>query len=261
MKCDRKRISYYLDGELSVAERVELDMHLRSCATCQATLREYRQIRMGIRSLPARGMPGTVRDRVLAQVRDSAPRARPARAQSWFRAVLPAVASLVVMIAAIFLLRGPARGPALESSFPQPGAQGVSTALRIELDFTEAVDGESARVSLQPSVEILTEWRDGRLIIVPLRELAPNTLYTVRVEGARSADGAEARGPLEVQFRTGSAAPSVRPRANDATLAGPARPAPAGEGNFRVAAVPTPVPSPSPSATAEETPTPAPVVP
>jgi len=261
VKCDRKRISYYLDGELSAAARAELELHLRSCATCQATLRQYRQIRMSIRALPVQPMPAPVRHRVLARVRESAPRARAGPAQSWFRAVLPAVASLVVMIAAVFLLRGPARGPALESSFPQPGAQGVSTALRIELDFTEPVDGESARVSLQPSVEILTEWRDGRLIIVPLRELEPDTLYTVRVEGARSADGTEARGPLEVQFRTGSAAPRVRPRASDSTLAGPARPAPAGEDNFRVAAVPTPVPTPSPSATAGETPTPASVVP
>lgn len=38
------RLSEYLDGELSAAERRELEAHVETCATCSATLAELRQV-------------------------------------------------------------------------------------------------------------------------------------------------------------------------------------------------------------------------
>lgn len=48
------RLSEYLDGELSDAERVELEEHLRRCDTCIATLRDLRSVVARARALEDR---------------------------------------------------------------------------------------------------------------------------------------------------------------------------------------------------------------
>ena len=46
------RLSEYLDGELSSAERADIDAHLHSCATCPTILQELRAVKEQAASLP-----------------------------------------------------------------------------------------------------------------------------------------------------------------------------------------------------------------
>src|SRR5262249_26291427 len=48
------RLSDYLDGELTPAERRELETHLESCSACATTLAELREVVARAASLPAR---------------------------------------------------------------------------------------------------------------------------------------------------------------------------------------------------------------
>ena len=52
MTCDRRRLSFYRDGQLSVAERYEVDCHLTQCAQCTDDLRSLMRLAQTIRSLP-----------------------------------------------------------------------------------------------------------------------------------------------------------------------------------------------------------------
>ena len=52
------RLSEYLDGELTDAERSALERHLDACPSCAATLAELSRVRERARGLP-RHMPGT----------------------------------------------------------------------------------------------------------------------------------------------------------------------------------------------------------
>ncbi len=53
----RERLSAYLDGEATPAERYALDAHLSDCAQCQRELAELRQTRELVRALPAPPLP------------------------------------------------------------------------------------------------------------------------------------------------------------------------------------------------------------
>ena len=53
----RERLSAYLDGELSDAERVALEAHLPTCEQCQGELAALRQTRALLRALPAPALP------------------------------------------------------------------------------------------------------------------------------------------------------------------------------------------------------------
>jgi len=52
MICDRRRLSFYRDGQLSVAERYEVDCHLAQCAECTTELRGLMRLAQTIRSMP-----------------------------------------------------------------------------------------------------------------------------------------------------------------------------------------------------------------
>jgi len=52
------KLSDYLDGELSDAERAAVDAHVASCPSCAATLRDLEQVVERARSLPARPPEG-----------------------------------------------------------------------------------------------------------------------------------------------------------------------------------------------------------
>ena len=68
-----ERLSPYMDGELSPAERAQVDAHLRGCAACAGHLEELRAVEAAARALPLQvppgyfeSFPGRVRDRVAA---------------------------------------------------------------------------------------------------------------------------------------------------------------------------------------------------
>ncbi|MGH2514277.1 MAG: anti-sigma factor family protein, partial [Ktedonobacterales bacterium] len=53
----REQLSTYLDGELSDAERKQVEAHLVTCAECQRELAELRQVRKLLRALPTPDLP------------------------------------------------------------------------------------------------------------------------------------------------------------------------------------------------------------
>jgi anti-sigma factor RsiW len=69
--CDRRRISYYLDGELSPDERSALLEHLRDCETCAAALSAYRAIGRRIRRDSDPILPAEVAERLRRRARSS----------------------------------------------------------------------------------------------------------------------------------------------------------------------------------------------
>lgn len=53
-------ISAYLDGELTVAEHVDLQRHLSACGSCALEIEEIQQVRSAVRSLPVLELPAGV---------------------------------------------------------------------------------------------------------------------------------------------------------------------------------------------------------
>ncbi len=53
-ECDKFRMQFtdYLDGELPVAERTELEAHLAICESCAETLRQIRIIQQSLQNVP-----------------------------------------------------------------------------------------------------------------------------------------------------------------------------------------------------------------
>jgi anti-sigma factor RsiW len=47
------RLSAYMDGELTAAERAAVEQHLAACSTCAATLRDLQLISQAVRGFPA----------------------------------------------------------------------------------------------------------------------------------------------------------------------------------------------------------------
>jgi anti-sigma factor RsiW len=58
-------LSAYLDGELTPAERDQVDAHLESCPACRADLDEERDVRSAVRGLPAVDPPFGFYERIL----------------------------------------------------------------------------------------------------------------------------------------------------------------------------------------------------
>lgn len=94
----RERLSAYLDGELSPAERDELDAHLRDCEQCQRELAALRQTRALLRALPTPALP---RDFSLPEQPVIAARRRAAPA--WARPA-QAIGTIAAMIGLAFLI-------------------------------------------------------------------------------------------------------------------------------------------------------------
>jgi len=79
------RLSAFLDGELSAAERAEVQGHLRECAACTRELEELGAVDAFARELPVEApagyfdeLPGRVRARVRAHSGSQIPGRRPA---------------------------------------------------------------------------------------------------------------------------------------------------------------------------------------
>jgi hypothetical protein len=94
----RERLSAYLDGEVSPAERAELDAHMRDCEPCQRELAALRQTRALLRTLPTPALP---RDFSLPEQPVVAARSRAAPA--WARPA-QAIGTIAAMIGLAFLI-------------------------------------------------------------------------------------------------------------------------------------------------------------
>jgi anti-sigma-K factor RskA len=114
----------YVLGELTDAEKQELERHLESCATCRENLDDVRYVH-GTLKTAVGGPPPELKEWVLARVRAEARQSPTAGWKAW----LPAAAA-VLLIAAVLgfgLLRmvsGPSDGLALTSTSAAPQAGG-----------------------------------------------------------------------------------------------------------------------------------------
>jgi negative regulator of sigma E activity len=130
---ERERLSAYLDGELTAAERAEVEAHLAACAACAALLATMGEVDDVARELPVEApsgyfdsFPGRVRARIATE---GAPPARPARPRAHRR--LPAwtwAAAAALLLAVITPMTIPnlmrARIPASDAPVAQaPAAQ------------------------------------------------------------------------------------------------------------------------------------------
>src|ERR1700738_1308793 len=122
------RFEDYLDATLPASERLELDKHLRTCASCKSELIKLRSLRSLLAELPAESAaPGALDAILRAAVRPAASR-RGSRWQDprWFA---PGLATAAVLLIAL----GVRLGMVLPGAKPV-GAEVVLTAQPVLLD-------------------------------------------------------------------------------------------------------------------------------
>lgn len=87
--CDPVRVTGYVDGALSPADRLEVEAHLPSCVECRAQAEAERKVAAAVRALPAPPLPHGLASRVRRRSR------RPAtlRRRVW----VPSVAALLAV--------------------------------------------------------------------------------------------------------------------------------------------------------------------
>jgi hypothetical protein len=104
----REQLSAYIDGELSAAERAELERHIAGCAECQEALGELRQVHDLLAALPAPkarsfALPLDTRQdarppvRLLEQARPPQPALRGARLTQWAGALAATIGLFLLL--------------------------------------------------------------------------------------------------------------------------------------------------------------------
>ena len=102
MSCADLRLDEYLDGELDVPVRAEVERHLASCAACRGVLEESRRLEsLLLKSAPAGAAPDS--DRFVQVIRS-----RSRRRWGWGSAAAAAVMLGVLSIVLSSLPRGTA---------------------------------------------------------------------------------------------------------------------------------------------------------
>ena len=123
MRCDRRLLSFYRDGELTPDQKWEVDAHLRECADCTATLRGYQRLGQTVRSMPIQSVPpaltGELRQK-LAGRRQTRRSALPLGTA--VRAAAPAFAAAAVAVAVLVLIRPGAGEPRQAPAVAAPPA-------------------------------------------------------------------------------------------------------------------------------------------
>ena len=124
-----ERMSAALDGELSAAERRELDAHLAECPRCAALFRELAEQSAALRSLECEAPEG-LRDRIMAGLpgrEGAAPLRRPDR-RRW--AGIAACAALVIAIGGAAALHGlgTSDGPDPRGAYAAPSGEPMTIA-------------------------------------------------------------------------------------------------------------------------------------
>jgi putative zinc finger protein len=138
-----ERLSAYADGQLSPAERGEVEALLRQRPDLVQALSQVRQLGDGIRQLPRESLGPQFADRVLAAIaQDDTPApAVPAR-RSWLLVAVGAVAALAAAVIAMIALNPPAVNVA-QPPVLSPAEQAVAAVL------DQAQDGQAVIVRLR----------------------------------------------------------------------------------------------------------------
>ncbi|MEE8218295.1 MAG: zf-HC2 domain-containing protein [Vicinamibacteria bacterium] len=209
---ERERLCGYLDGELSVGERAEVEAHLATCSECASLLAEMGAVDERARELPIetpRGyfeaFPGRVRARVEglspAQTRAATGRRRwPIPVWTW-----AAAAALILAVVTPLTLRETRQDeaavrPVLAVEAPRDASVAESRPSIPEGLVAGAADDEPAREAMA-SREEGRERRAQEPVAKPERMFAlapPAAAVPPRAVPQRSVGKADARGPAEV---------------------------------------------------------------
>jgi anti-sigma factor RsiW len=175
------RLSEYLDGELSAAERGEMETHVRACIACRATLEQLRAVKERAAALQHRPPGPEVWDRIAGRIGapglrledttdELATRRKGKRVRlPWLRVGAAAAAVLAIGIGIGRMTTvSPRRLPPQTVTAPAPGTPMTSDAYRVavaqHLDRTEALltsfRAEAASGQVDPQVR---QWADQTL--------------------------------------------------------------------------------------------------
>ncbi len=166
------RLSEFLDGELSAAEREVLEAHLQGCAECAATLEELRRVVARARSLEDRPLPGDLWPAVAERIGAFELDAQPARAGS-VRRVSFTLPQLIAAGIALVVLSGGGVWLAQWRAARHPTRIASGTLARLPANFATQYDAEVA------SLEQALATGRGRLDTNTVRVLETN-LETIR---------------------------------------------------------------------------------
>jgi anti-sigma factor RsiW len=92
VSCDPVRVTGFVDGALSPAERAQLEAHLETCGTCRAQAEAERTLRARLASLAPPAFPAALESAVRERLRQPAVRKR----RVWPAVLLPMAAALVI---------------------------------------------------------------------------------------------------------------------------------------------------------------------
>ncbi len=102
---DPEELNEYLDGELSLERRVDVESHLAGCAGCQKTVRDLRGVSRELTIWSVEEPPDTLRVRSIVKKVQGGQRWRLRWLPSW--ATMPAVAAAGVAVSLLIVLFGP----------------------------------------------------------------------------------------------------------------------------------------------------------
>jgi Putative zinc-finger len=197
MNCDRKRLSYYIDGELSAEETGQVEAHLKSCSRCAADLAAYRRIDEHVRHLKTNPPPNELARRVYRRLEE---RSRSRLRWVWAHPVLgpsirlTAAFALAVSVAGGLFTLGQLRAgppPSVTAAFVVQEAPDSLDGLRIELVFDRAVapDSLAEAVAIEPSLPLAHRVRENRVELTPQTPVAPGNTYSLTVDKVRDQAG------------------------------------------------------------------------
>ncbi|HET7076077.1 MAG TPA: zf-HC2 domain-containing protein [Chloroflexia bacterium] len=222
----RPLLSAYLDGEVTPAERAQVERHLAGCVECARVLAEYRQIGGNIRGLVRPQPPLTLHRDVWTAIeaRENQAAWVPALG-SLLRFGTIAAALVIAVLAIAQLWPKPTQVAAAQVRYPQPDQRNLGLNTEVDILFAKPVSPTqdvSEIVQTDPAVsELVPQWLDNRqrLLILPLNGWAPNTTYTVTVlTGTMFTDGQPLGHAVVERFTTGNFLNSPTPTPTDTAV-------------------------------------------
>jgi hypothetical protein len=191
VSCDRIRplLSAYLDGELDLAQRTTVTVHLATCQECAHVLDDFRALGQEIRALPNAplpvGMEAEFRTRLHKQSTHLVSRLH-LLARGLPTVVL--VAALVALAIGMPIVMQRVRPLRQERAkvitiYPPDRAIGVPLDANLMLTFSWPMERTSveAAIHITPEMPLIFSWQGETLTMAPFTDWRPATMYTLTV--------------------------------------------------------------------------------